>query len=408
MDILKKKKKKRYRAINNNIMFTALGFFVFSSISSTIMQDYLHFPISLPELLLLPFIIIQRKKFSTLKFKKKDFYVTFFLLLILLLLGLLFDIFPLYALLSSSRSWFYLLICFFVFSRHNDFTNEDFLWLAFGSIIAWLLNSLMNYNKLLQFAIFNEQVVTYGLMLAIPVFFASAIYRSRYFLLLLGISLVSLTVVFAGIRRLLVIAVLSLFIASLFRVYKRKVQMFSVLLVGFTFFAFFSFFLPSIKGFVRETSPVMYYRVFERTENFIESGNSGSSGDERRLDNFMMFIESLEDHIIPYGMVSVQTRNDKRTGVFNDFPLYQLSWIFGWPIAFLILFQICQILIRNIRKYKSFEDETSFISINCLVVMFLLLFLEGTYIEYPYATPITGAILGRACLNVNRKKRFIT
>lgn len=44
------------------------------------------------------------------------------------------------------------------------------------------------------------------------------------------------------------------------------------------------------------------------------------------------------------------------------------------------------------------------IEVCSLFVMFVLLFLEGTFIEYPYATPITGMILGRAVLNSKTNK----
>ena len=97
-------------------------------------------------------------------------------------------------------------------------------------------------------------------------------------------------------------------------------------------------------------------------------------------------------------MVSSNTR-DNGAGFLNDFPLYQLNWIFSWPIVFLILFYISRVLFNNLRKYNRKNDEVAFVSVNCIMVMFMLLFLEGTYIEYPYATPITGVLLGRAMLN---------
>lgn len=393
----------KFQTYKNNLLFFLLGFFVFSSLSSTIVQTYLHFPISLPELLFAPFVFLLWDKFKSIRFSSKDFVVTFAILIVLLLLGLLCGEFPLYSMLATSRSWFYLLMCMFAFSRSNRINSNDLMWLAFGSVIAWFVDSLLNYRQLVAGLLLEEQVITYGLLLAVPVLLATLIYRSRYLFVLICIVIISITVIFAGIRRLLVVALLSLFISFLLKVFNSKKQVFSFAIMGLIIAALVSFSLPIIGDFVKENSPAMYYRVFERTGNYLETGSSGSSGDSSRLNHIEKFFDDFLDHTVPYGMVSSNTR-DKGAGYFNDFPLYQLNWIFSWPVVLLILFYILRVLLLNLRKYNRNNDEVGFVSVNCIIVMFMLLFLEGTYIAFPFATPITGVLLGRSIRNSKQSK----
>lgn len=391
----------KFQTYKNNLLFFLLGFFVFSSLSSTIVQTYLHFPISLPEMLFVPFVFLLWDKFKSIRFRGKDFFITFVILFVLLLIGLICGEFPLYSMLATSRSWFYLLMCLFAFSRSNKIDSDDLMWLAFGSVLAWFVDSSLNYRQLVTGILLEEQVITYGLLLAAPMLLATLIYKSKHLLVLLSIVIISITVVFAGIRRLLVVALLSLFVSALLKVIKRKKQFFSVAIMGLIIASLVSFSLPIIGDFVKENSPAMYYRVFERTSNFLESGDSGSSGDKSRISHFDKFFDDFADHTIPYGMVSSNTR-DNGAGFLNDFPLYQLNWIFGWPVAFLILIYIFRVLLLNLRKYNKTNDEVAFVSVNCILVMFMLLFLDGTYIEYPFATPITGVLLGRSILNTKQ------
>ena len=198
----------KFQLKKNNLLFFLLGFFVFSSLSSTIVQTYLHFPISLPEMLFVPFVFLLWDKIKSISFSSKDFVITSAILIVLLLIGLICGKFPLYSMLATSRSWFYLIMCFFAFSRENKITSDDLMWMAFGSVMAWLVESLLNYRQLIEALLLEDQVVTYGLMLAVPVLFSTSIYKARHFLVLSSIAIISITVVFAGIRRLLVVALL--------------------------------------------------------------------------------------------------------------------------------------------------------------------------------------------------------
>ncbi len=386
----------------NDTLFAMMGFFVFSSLSTTITQNYLNLPVSMPELLLLPFLFLLRKKISTIQIKSRHIIKTLIILVVLLGIGLLFDEFPLFGMLSSTRSWFYLLVCMFAFSRPNQISNNDLMWLSFGSILAWLVDSLLNYQKAIAYAALNEQYVTYGLMLAVPIFLSLTINKSSYILSLFGFLIITSTGVFAGIRRLLVVLLLTILTSMFISLFRKKKRIFSYTIIFFIGSAIIISALPIIKEYVYQTSPVMYYRVFQRTENYIETGSSGSEGDISRQNHINAFFDNIEDYTLPRGMVSPKNKRGLSTGEFNDYPIYQLSWLFGWPIAFLIVAYLFRVLFLNLQKYNRRNDESAFVSVNCIMVMFMLLFLEGTYIAFPFATPITGVLLGRAILNTKQ------
>lgn len=396
----------RFQRFKNNALFLLLGFFVFSSFSSTIILKYLHLPISLPELLLVPFVFLLWDKLSSIKFQVGDMVITFGVLAVLLVIGMICGEFPLYSMVSTSRSWFYLLMCTFAFSRENKIDSEDLMWLSFGSVLAWFVESVLKYRRLISGILFEgDEVITYGLMLAVPVLLATTIHKSRYVIFSLSIVIISLTVVFAGLRRLLAVALLSILVGVILKVLKHLKQFVPFFIIGLFITVLANYSVPIIGEFVRDNSPVMYYRVFERTGNFLESGDSGSAGDQSRLNHFERFFDDVVDHTIPYGMVSTNTR-DNWAGYFNDFPLYQLCWIFSWPITLFFLIKGMKLFFQNLRKYRSQNDVVSFVSLNCITIMFMLLFLEGTYVAFPFATPITGLLLGRSWLNVNNKHLY--
>ena len=366
--------KKKYIYV---LIVISMGFFVFSPISSMITLQYIKLPIAMPELLFVPFALLLRNKIKSISIKSRDIVVPIVLIVILLLVGIIYDIFTLVGMLSTSRSWLYLLICINVFRKRNLITSEDLMWLALGSMGGWLYSSLYNYQYLL---IDTERnfAATYGAMLSIPLFFSVAMNKKKPILLYIGLSLLVGIVVFAGIRRALAVAVVSLIISFYFSAKSKKnFILYSILTITVVFAL--GTVMPLLRDYTYNTSSGMYNRIFGRTELYLE-GDIDSS-DQGRMNRI----------------------GEKGTGIFNDYPLYQLCWMFGWPVTLFIICYFLHILWINRRRYNKNKDSTSMTSVNCLIVMFMLLFLEGTFLTYPYATPITGVLIGRAILNAKSK-----
>lgn len=391
------------KTVYNNLYFFLMGLLVFSPLSSTIAIKYWEFPLSLPELFFIPFLFFNKQKIRSVKAKTSDVALVSIVVSLLVLVGLLYGEFPLFSMLSSARSWLYLFLCIRFFSRANLITNEDLLWLAFGSMVAWLADSLLNFQKLLFTAASHEFVATYGLMLSVPIFFSVALYRRNYKLLLLGLSVIVMTMLFAGIRRLMAVFVISLFAVFVLSLQRVKKNFSSYFILGSFLIVLFFAGMPVLRDYLYEKSPGMYYRIFTRNDEFLESRSLNSS-DQVRSQHFTDLVNNFFDYTIPRGMVSVRTSEDSSTGIFNDFPLLQFFWIFGWPITICLLIYTTNLFLKNLSKYRINKDETSMLTVNCFIVMFTLLFLEGTFIEYPYATPITGLLFGRMLYNVRGKR----
>lgn len=385
----------------NEICFFMMGLIVFSSLGSTIMIDYFHFPMSLPEVLFLPFLILLRKKMRSIKVDVSEVIGVVLFCIFLVLIGLLYGQYSLFSMLSSARAWIYLLICFFLFKRKNSITNSDLSWLCFGSICAWFIDSQLNFKSLMAGMINGHFVTTYGLMLAVPYFFSSTLYRKKYILFIVSIFIISGTILYAGIRRLLAVTVVTLIFAVFLSLKKSGKRVLPYIIVCSLLVSGFIIAMPTVENYMKEQSYGMYYRIFIKTEAMTDNT---TDIDTKRQRHFSDLAEDFIDYTVPRGMVSMKTSQDKEAGKFNDFPLYQLCWIFSWPVTLIILSYFIVVFLRNFEKYNRIKDETSIISVNCILIMFFLLFLEGTFIEYPYATPITGVILGRALLNSKTKR----
>lgn len=380
--------------IYNSIMFTMMGLVVFSSISSILSQSFLHLPLALPELFFLPFCILLRKKFWSTKLKNKAVINSAFLFVILLICAILSAKFSLYAILSNARTWLYLLLFFCLFRNDNDITSKDFMYLAFGSLIGWTVACFFNINRFMLTKNYYDSInITYGLMLSLPLFFSIAIYKGEKFLLTLGFILTAIIIILCGTRRVILVAALAI-IASIIiiGIIKKKSMLKYALVTSIIVFIGYAA-LPVIENVVEEISPHLHYRLFTRTETLINEGAEASQ-DNIRFGILSSTYEEMEKSCLPNGFISMQTDVDEGIGHYNDYPLTMLMWIFSWPIAFLILLYIISITVKNIKIATKTGELQPFVSAVCLLVMLLLLFLDGSFIVYAYAAPITGALLG--------------
>ena len=114
---------KRYK---NLILFYCLGFFVFSGISSYITLQYLRLPFSMPEIIVLPFFFLLRRKLNSLRILGKDIVFAFGISLLLVLIGIMYGQFPVFSMLSSARSWVYLMLFFLHFQGRTYSQMQTF------------------------------------------------------------------------------------------------------------------------------------------------------------------------------------------------------------------------------------------------------------------------------------------
>ena len=385
-----------------NIVFLFLGLIVFSPVSSFLSMKILHLPLALPELFFLPFFILLREKIKSIKIPSNAIVNVTFLFMLLLSFALISASFSLFAILSNARAWLYLLLAFCLFRNDNNITYDDFLYLAFGAIIGWAIICLVNINNFIHGGSYKI-TITYGLMLSLPLFYSITIFKHKKRMLLVGIVLTIVIIVFCGTRRVILVAALSV-VASVLILGMLKIKsLLRYTLIGIVLVFTISAVMPIIENTVKEISPHLYFRLFTRTEALINEGIDASQ-DTERFNILSSTYDEMEKSFLPKGFISMQTDTDDNVGHYNDYPLTMLFWIFSWPIGIIILFYLIKITSKNIKIAIKTKEEPPFVCAVCIIIIILLLFLDGSFITYAYATPITGALLGMAIKNANKKK----
>lgn len=378
-----------------------MGILVFSSLGSFITIKILHMPMSLNEILLVPFVFLLRYKFKQFTFNG-SFGSIIGLVCILLVLALAAATFSAYAILSNARAWLYLFIGYVLFKNRNAITTDNLLYTSLGIIIAWALMALYNIMFVMPNMTYMEVNETAaeaeGVMIGVPIFFSLAFSKNNKLLILLGISLFIFISVFGGQRRIIVVGVVSIFASLFLSIKKNNGRVFTYLVILTVVIFVFIALLPMIEDFVNDISPMLHHRIFVRTRNLLEGGFNASN-DDARTGNISLFINNFIEYTIPRGFVSLQTGIDKGTGLFNDLPIVELCWIFSWPAAFCIVGRYFSVLVKNYKCFVRYNHIESSLSVVCLLIMFVLLFLEGTYLNYPESSIITGSMLGRAVWN---------
>lgn len=369
-----------------------LGFFVLSSFSSDIALIFLNMPMSLPELFAIPFFFLLPKDIKKLRFNKKTLFSLLVLWILLLLMALLYGEFRLYSILGTARAYLWLFVFYSIYSTSgNKIYLEDLMYISLGSIIGWLMSSVLALRFALTMSDENEAV--YGVLLSVPLFFSIVYVKKNHFLFLIGIILVLLICTTSGTRRLIFISVITLFLIGLSAILTNKRNLIRVCFFSLIITGAFVIIIPLMRDYVREASPMIYYRVFDRTEASI-SGNVDDSDQGRFQDIVSLFADSYKYILPPRGFVSHQAGVDKHAGDFNDLPLFELFWTYSLFGTFIILFYFGRLYLMKLRKVFHNRDDISFVIFIYGSIMILLLFIEGTFLAYPYATPITGACLG--------------
>lgn len=377
------------RSTTDLLLLVLMGFLVFSPFSSILVMDFMNIPVSLPELLFLPFLWIFRKRFY---FSRPGTVRTAVFLLIwasLVLVSVIAGNYSTFTVLSSSRTYLLLIISYLFFSRQNNVSIDDVMYVSLGSVTGWLFSSLYAIVSFLAGNI--DEIARTGNMLAIPLLLATAIYRKNYRILIPALVLCTILSVTAGMRRQIAVFAVSLFLSWLFisaGSMKQFLKQSSI--VTLTAVLFFLF-LPSIERWIMENIPVLYYRVFEKLKMLI-SGDI-SHADSIRVTEIKNIFGSLEDYILPQGFVSRRTLTDG-TGRFIDFPLSELFYMFGIVVAVILLAYLLFSAWSCFRNYLVSRDE-SVVFVILALVMFMLLFLEGTFLSSTYVAPVTGYCLGR-------------
>ena len=367
-----------------------MGMLVFSPFSSLLLINWLHFPFSMPELLFIPFFCFLRYKKIIFSIDKIDFVKLFTCWVLLLGISFLVSEYSYIQLLSSSRSYLYLILFYSIFKKTDSFTIDELIYVILGSIVAWTFCSFYN----LQISKVNDNFlgVSYGALLTIPLFISYFLCKrnvSIFFIGSLSLLLLSFT---SGLRRQILVTVLSVFFSLFFSMKKSLKHSVSFFIVLFFFSFVLIYYWDTAEGYIKNEYPLLYYRVFSKTELFLSG--EGSVGDQTRTANFDYLYHHIGDYCFPKGFVSKQFGGDEKLGIFNDFPLLELFYLLSFPITIILIIYWIFVFYKCTKAALRGREGAIMFSISFLILM-CLLFLEGSFLTHPYATPITGYCLGR-------------
>ena len=350
----------------------------------------MHLPVAAPELFILPFALILRKKFLSSKFDGNLFFILSFICFFSLMLALLLDKYAPSGIISTARSYLYLCLAYCFFKNGNSITENDILFLSLGMLLGWLYDSHQHFQRLI--VDFDMGNLTFGTILSIPLFLAITIYRKRYGLLTIGLVVMILIFIFAGLRRIIAVFLISLVFCLILEVLGSIKKIISIIFLSILLFFSGDFILPQIEDYILDVSPQLHYRMFVRSQDSL-SGNMGNA-DQKRTANFTDLLNEDDFEVfLPHGFYTNHT--SEGAGIYNDFPLRGLIWILGLPLALLLVIYFMRLLFRAFVNYVHNGSKQAYPWIVGTFIIFVMLFLDGSFLSYSYCAPITGMCLGQ-------------
>jgi hypothetical protein len=247
----------------------------------------------------------------------------------------------------------------------------------------------------------SYEYITSGLFLGIPMFISLTLSNKKY--LIFGIGMIFLIVIFmfAGIRRVIFVFLLSiLFYFLLSIIHNPRKNFSSIILLGLLVGMFYVI-LPWMESTVQDLSPHLYYRLFARTHD--AAGHSLASSDVTRVNNLSLLSNTDTDLFFPHGFNTIRYDKVVGSGVFNDVPIYSIAWIIGLPLTIFLLLYIAYKGVKTFKFYIKRNDSMTLSLLVCLLCMYCMLYLDGTFMTYVYAAPFTGMCLGKIKLYASKR-----
>lgn len=374
--------------IKHDLVYYALcvlcGIICFSPYSTYIVMDRLGIPFSAPEIFIALFCIVLGTRFrSSFHFDCSFLIKSSICLIVLLLISTIYARYPLYNILGCLRVYFDLLLVLSLSKSREGLPVETIYCFSIGAVIGGILRGL---SAVSSYMVGESNVVVQCVnMLSVPLAITIPLLYRKWGQFAVSVFLCLFLFIVSGTRRIGIVIVIP--IAVYLLMCRKK---FSGLIVIVLLILLANPFYRYAESFVESNVPVLYYRVFQKTDALL-SGNIDDS-DQTRLNIINSITEDLS--IFPRGFVSRDTAHHD-TGHYIDFPLSELAYSLGYLLAgVLILFLIYQ-LFTLYHKYKICDCSMPSIIIIMMVVMFSLLFVEGTFLSSSYSVPFTGYLLGQ-------------
>ena len=364
------------------------GFFAFSSMSSMLTQSLFHIPLSLPELFFIPFYFLLKKEIGF----KPNYRVIVFAMpiyFIILLFIFYFEKYSTYSIFSTARGYLYIIIFFSIF--YNKKIQINYIMVLFlGTVLGWAFVGIIYFFINADYgARVNGNLLAAALSITLPV-----IYKKTKFIFL---SIILLTIIFitSSLRRPIIVALIGLFLPILIMKKNNfKSIIYYIVLILFLVILF-STLLPYIEQYMLSVSPFLHYRMFVKTQDLINLDFSLS--DQVRINYLLEIKNSFFDpsKIFSTGFVSKRTFIDAEAGKFMDMPMLELIDTLGVFVLSICIIITIYFIIFHLKNFYKYDCRESAVNIVAIVIIFALLLLEGSFLNFPFVTPVTGLVLGR-------------
>lgn len=377
--------------VNNKLVLFCIGLLM-GPFSSYLFIDILHLPVVVPEVVFIPYFFLFYRRLGLSFRKKVSFWGVICLWFIFLLFALIWATWSLMAILSTARSFLILGLFYCIGSKitFNASLLRVILIVSIGSIVGWVVKSILNFTTL-QFLSGSEESVVYGNMIAIAFVFAISLLSNNKFYTLIFVFATNIVLSFTtALRRQIAVSILSLLLSLFILTIKHSKYSYFFIIVLLSIPLYLS--LPQIEEFVADNSPNMHARIFDRSQRLLE-GDLGNS-EKSRVDAQNLIFNEFFDLIAPHGYVSQQTAKDANTGIYNDIPLYMLAYTFGVLLLFPYLLFLVYRLWVMFRSFLLYGDVCYGILFVVGAVMLFLHFIDSQMFTVSYSAPFTGLTLG--------------
>lgn len=382
----------RYTKLNTDDLIMLMCGFVCLSPFSAFLSNSLGFDATISEVFLIFFVPFLLRKLN-LKLNWSVLLLGATLIFILLTIAIILGNFPLYSLLSTARGYF-LLALGFACSTNSNFSLYDLKYLFLGSTLGWLFSSVELVNNIKMGN--DESMVANGNYVALfGVVFL--LMRREYSKIALPIGLFNVVylVIFSGSRRTVFVVGAAVIVYFLLNIQKLKSWLILSSIFSVTIFSY-----RYIAEVLDNINPLMRYRLVDKLLNV-----SSNESDQLRVGFFDNWINGLYLEILPSGFISKRTFDDSGAGDFMDFPLSELTRTFGLILVlpFIILYGF-KVSKKLIEYYSGGTQKDIIIGFGVLFV--LLVFIEGSFLNFAFVTPMTGIILAKLLYSSFKNKNL--